>query len=33
MQFVRLFTGADGRSHFEDLDTGAQGGYFFETLP
>lgn len=33
MQFVRLFTGDDGRSHFEDLDTGAQGGYFFETLP
>lgn len=33
MQFVRMFTGDDGRSHFEDLVTTAEGGYFFETLP
>ena len=33
MQFVRLFTGDDGQSHCEDLDTSAEGGYFFETLP
>ena len=33
MQFVRLFTGDDGQSHFEDLDASVEGGYFFETLP
>ena len=33
MQFVRLFTGDDDQSHFEDLDSGTNGGYFFETLP
>lgn len=32
MQFVRLFTGDDDQSHFEDLDSGTNGGYFFKTL-
>lgn len=33
MQFVRLYTGDDGQSHFEDLDKTAAGGHFFETIP
>lgn len=28
MQFCRIYTGADGKSHFEELDQ-AQGGKFF----
>lgn len=33
MQCVRLFTGADGQSHFEDFDMSAEGGFLFATHP
>jgi len=31
MQCVRLFTGADGQSHFEDMDMSERGGFLFAT--
>lgn len=33
MQFCRLYTGDDGRSHFEDLDQAEQSKHFLSTLP
>ena len=33
MQCVRLFTGDDGKSHFEDMDMSETGGFLFVTHP
>jgi hypothetical protein len=33
MQCVRLFTGDDGKSHFEELDMSETGGFLFATHP
>lgn len=33
MQFVRLYTGEDGQSHFEDMETDEGAGWFFTTHP
>ena len=32
MQFCRMYTGADGKSHFEELDQTQGGKYFLSTL-
>jgi hypothetical protein len=32
VQFCRLYTGDDGRSHFEDLDQTRQAPYFLNTI-
>lgn len=33
MLFCRLFTGADGKSHFEDLDQSQRSTHFLAALP
>jgi len=33
MQCVRLFTGADGQSHFEEMDLSEAGTFLFVTHP
>ncbi len=33
MQCVRLFTGDDGQSHFEEMDMTEAGGFLFATHP
>jgi hypothetical protein len=33
MQCVRLFTGDDSQSHFEDMDMSETGGFLFATHP
>ena len=32
MQFCRMYTGADGKSHFEELDQTQGGKFFLSTL-
>jgi hypothetical protein len=32
MQFCRLYTGADGKSHFEDLNQNQGSHYFLDTI-
>ena len=32
MQFCRLYTGADGKSHFEDLNQNKGSDYFLGTI-
>lgn len=32
MQFCRLYSGQDGKSHFEDLDQGEGSGYFLREV-
>jgi quercetin dioxygenase-like cupin family protein len=33
MQFCRIYTGADGKSHFEDLDQNPGAKFFLTSLP
>ena len=33
MQFCRLYSGADGKSHFEDLDQSQGSQYFLTAIP
>jgi hypothetical protein len=33
MQFCRLYSGADGKSHFEDLEQTEASKYFLQNLP
>ena len=33
MQFCRIFTGSDGKSHFEDLDQSTGSRHFLTSLP
>lgn len=33
MKFCRLYTGEDGKSHFEDLDQGQASTHFLTTFP